>query len=277
MNVLRHLFSFHAPATPTIPSPPPPLLVEAAADHGRFEENLAGLRREMEATGAQHQERLSEIAARLERIAGEVSKLGREQFRATTLLEGQGTSLDELADAWNAQLQQRERESADLGQALAALEGKARLSMVYELLPVVDALAESIRSARELSMAVQPSLPARPRFVLPFLGRRRAGPAVPPPSTVRSAALESWLAGLLLVERRLLALLEKEGVRPILSVGQPFDPRCHRAVAIADDRGQPAGTVVGEELRGYTVDGRVLRPAEVVVTRREDYEEDRRN
>jgi len=71
------------------------------------------------------------------------------------------------------------------------------------------------------------------------------------------------------VERRLLALLEKDGVRPICAVGQPFDPQRHLAVAVVSRTDAPNGTVVGEELRGYAVGDRVIRAAEVVVARRE--------
>jgi hypothetical protein len=75
------------------------------------------------------------------------------------------------------------------------------------------------------------------------------------------------LQAALLTEGRLLALFERDGVRPIPTVGQPFDPHRHVAVAVALARRVPDGTVVGEELRGYTAGDRVLRHAEVVVAR----------
>jgi molecular chaperone GrpE len=79
--------------------------------------------------------------------------------------------------------------------------------------------------------------------------------------------IESWLQGALLTEGRLLALFERGGVRPIATVGLPFDPLRHVAVAVARDGRVPDGTVVDEELRGYTAGDRVLRHAEVVVAR----------
>src|SRR5437763_1013086 len=75
------------------------------------------------------------------------------------------------------------------------------------------------------------------------------------------------LEGLLVVERRLLAVLEREDVRPIPALGQPFDPERHLAVAVARDNRVPDGTVVAEERRGYRLGARVLRHAEVVVAR----------
>ena len=60
-------------------------------------------------------------------------------------------------------------------------------------------------------------------------------------------------------------MLEKFGVTPFASVGQPFDPERHEAIARVPAQGQPEGTVVDETARGYLLNGRVLRPAMVTV------------
>ncbi|MGI8551511.1 MAG: nucleotide exchange factor GrpE [Dehalococcoidia bacterium] len=100
-----------------------------------------------------------------------------------------------------------------------------------------------------------------------YSGGCAAGPEAPETVDSRAAALESWLQGLLLIERRLLALLEGEGVRPIATLGRSFDPDQHLAVAVTQTSDAPDGTVIGEDLRGYTLGERVLRHAEVVVAR----------
>lgn len=74
----------------------------------------------------------------------------------------------------------------------------------------------------------------------------------------------TWLDGLRLIYRKLLALLEASGVRPIESEGQAFDPRVHEAVAHIDG---DEGKVLSEVQRGYMLHDRVLRPAMVVVGR----------
>jgi molecular chaperone GrpE len=74
----------------------------------------------------------------------------------------------------------------------------------------------------------------------------------------------TWLDGLRLMYRKLLALLEASGVRPIEADGQPFDPRYHEAVAHVDGE---EGKVLSEVQRGYMLHDRVLRPAMVVVGR----------
>ena len=73
-------------------------------------------------------------------------------------------------------------------------------------------------------------------------------------------------SGIELIQRELLRVLEKVGVTPFVSAGQPFDPERHEAVArVPAGPGRPDGTVVDETARGYLLSGRVLRPAMVTV------------
>ena len=80
---------------------------------------------------------------------------------------------------------------------------------------------------------------------------------------------ESILEGIRLAHRQILEILAGLGVRPIETVGQPFDPRvCEAVEAVSGDpAGNASGTVVEEVQRGYTIDGEVLRPARVKVAR----------
>ena len=73
------------------------------------------------------------------------------------------------------------------------------------------------------------------------------------------------LVGLLGLQRRLSSLLDAEGVKPFESVGQPFDPTRHDAVATVRDFASEAGTVVDEDGRGYLWNDELLRPARVRV------------
>jgi molecular chaperone GrpE len=76
---------------------------------------------------------------------------------------------------------------------------------------------------------------------------------------------ESVRKGVELVYAELLGVLEKAGVSRIEADGKPFDPNVHEAVMQEEGDGEP---VVSDVLRtGYTLKGRVLRPAMVKVTR----------
>jgi molecular chaperone GrpE len=71
--------------------------------------------------------------------------------------------------------------------------------------------------------------------------------------------------GLRLTVRQLDDALAAEGVQKVASVGQPFDPRLHDAVASAPGEGLERDTVVAEFLPGYQIHDRVVRPAQVSV------------
>jgi molecular chaperone GrpE len=75
----------------------------------------------------------------------------------------------------------------------------------------------------------------------------------------------AWIEGIALVDRKLRALLDSEGVTPIEAVGRAFDPREHEAIASVAATGRPDGEVVDEIQKGYRVRDRVLRPALVAV------------
>jgi molecular chaperone GrpE len=74
-----------------------------------------------------------------------------------------------------------------------------------------------------------------------------------------------WMEGIVLLDRKLRALLESEGVTQIESVGRAFDPREHEAIASVAATGRPDGEIVDEVQKGYRVRDRVLRPALVAV------------
>jgi molecular chaperone GrpE len=235
---------------------------EAASDLDRLQVT------EKAETSAAH----AELLGRLDRLQEDVAKLGREQFRATTLLEGHDTVLEELAEASREDQSRREDAALQERRARAELETRVRLELVKELLPVADALDASVRTARELLAEFRVAPPSSPPSRSSWLAWLRA-PAAPLPTDKTTgdhpAAFDAWLRGLLLIEGRLQSLLEREGVRPIRALGETFDPHRHLAVAISRENGVPDGTVVAEELRGYMAGERVLRPAEVVVVRAE--------
>jgi molecular chaperone GrpE len=73
--------------------------------------------------------------------------------------------------------------------------------------------------------------------------------------------------GIELIYRQFQDALQKIGVQPIVSVGQPFDPRVHEAVEMVDTTEVPDHHVLDELQRGYKYKERLLRPAMVRVAR----------
>jgi len=85
----------------------------------------------------------------------------------------------------------------------------------------------------------------------------RALASIPP-----NLAKLSWIDGVRLIERKLQASLETQGLSPIKAVGEPFDPNLHQAAMHGKGK---EGIVIEELQRGYKLHDRVLRPAMVVV------------
>ncbi len=71
------------------------------------------------------------------------------------------------------------------------------------------------------------------------------------------------------VERSFVALLERNGIQADDPVGKPFDANLHQAMAEQPTAEQPPGTVVQSWSRAWTLNGRLLRPAMVVVAKAE--------
>jgi molecular chaperone GrpE len=78
-----------------------------------------------------------------------------------------------------------------------------------------------------------------------------------------------WVDGIGAIDRKLRSLLEAEGVRPMGTEGEAFDPHTQQAISYEDDTSVPDGTVTRVLQRGYTIRDRVLRPALVAVARNE--------
>lgn len=80
---------------------------------------------------------------------------------------------------------------------------------------------------------------------------------------------QPWVEGMWLVERKLRSILDAEGLEPVDSLGQPFDPYMHEAVAYVESD-EPEGTVIAEHQKAYRLHDRVIRPALVTVARKKE-------
>jgi molecular chaperone GrpE len=76
----------------------------------------------------------------------------------------------------------------------------------------------------------------------------------------------TWVEGVLLIQRKLQALLDQDGVVPIQTVGEKFDPFLHQAVTHEPSDTVPEGQVIAEMQTGYLLGDRVLRPSMVRVS-----------
>jgi molecular chaperone GrpE len=71
--------------------------------------------------------------------------------------------------------------------------------------------------------------------------------------------------GLQLLQRKLLSVLEAQGVTPLQSLGETFNPELHEAIGTVQSEELRPGTVADEVQRGYRWGDDLLRPARVRV------------
>lgn len=161
-----------------------------------------------------------------------------DQFRA---------QLDELA----REKQQSEKKAAEYLDRLQRLQAdmenlqkitkrqvetvtrQASEGLLLKLLPILDALQQAARMAHS-----NEHLPA-----------------------------EEIAVGLNMLLKQMTDVLRSEGLEEISAVGQPLDPERHEAVSFVETDDAPENTVMEEVRRGYLLNGRVIRPSLVVVSK----------
>ena len=99
---------------------------------------------------------------------------------------------------------------------------------------------------------------------------RRGLAALPPPDRREPDIITRMREGFEGVERSFLATLERNGIKREDPTGTPFDPNLHQAMAEQPSDQHPPGTVLQAWSSGWTLNGRLLRPAMVVVAKQAD-------
>jgi molecular chaperone GrpE len=76
-----------------------------------------------------------------------------------------------------------------------------------------------------------------------------------------------WANGIELIYRKLISILENEGVKAMDLQGQVFDPNLHEAITLEDSADHESGQIIEVLQQGYMLGDRVLRPALVRVAK----------
>jgi molecular chaperone GrpE len=166
-----------------------------------------------------------------------------------------GLAAGEDLEALRAKLQEKEREAAEnydrYVRAVADLENYKKRALrdkadavkygnenvIRDLLPLTDSLDRALRQAEA------------------------------------SCDFEAFRKGLEMLRAQLLGSLEKHGVQAIDSLEKPFDPNVHEAMMQVDSDAHEDNQVVDEFEKGYTLNGRLLRPARVSVCKKKTNED----
>ena len=151
---------------------------------------------------------------------------------------------------------------ADAGTALAAAEAKANANWNSYVRSVAEFDNYRKRMDRELENARKYAVE---RFAQELVGvvdsleaGITAGKTNPGP-----ALMEGAQATL----KQLQQAFDKAGIKSIDPTGQPFDPAWHEAMVAQENKDLPANTVLTVIQKGYSLNGRLLRPARVIVSK----------
>lgn len=85
----------------------------------------------------------------------------------------------------------------------------------------------------------------------------------------KTADVETLRSGFRMTAQQIEKLLDSHGCKTIETEGRPFDPAVHDAILQQVVPGVAAGTVVGVASQGYRLHDRVVRPAQVIVSKEE--------
>ena len=111
-------------------------------------------------------------------------------------------------------------------------------SFVKELLPVIDSMELGLNASQEAADAADPQ------------------------------ALQALREGKELTLKKFFDCLEKFGVAVIdPPAGAKFDPQKHEAISMQEGTDSPSGAVLVAAQKGYELNGRLVRPAKVVVAK----------
>ena len=149
--------------------------------------------------------------------------------------------------------------------ALAAAEAKASENWNSYLRAVAELENYRKRSERELDNARKYAVE---RFAQELVGvgdSLEAG-IVAATANPGPALIEGAKATL----KQLLRAFDKAGIKVIDPQGQPFDPAWHEAMVAQESRDTAANTVLSVIQKGYSLNGRLLRPARVIVSKAPD-------
>ena len=224
---------------------------------------------------------VEESRRRLESLERQIQRAGKEQYRTNVLTEAIQQQLRELMEALRSLDEERSRELERAREALRDTGTPGRVAFFTRFLPAMDSLDEALAAGyRQLAgwgvleeaAPTDDSLP--PGIRLRYAWRLLRGAWRPweldlhPRERLRPEALGGWLQGLELLRERLLEHLSEEGIRPMDTVGEAFDPHLHLAFeTVRADARHPPGSIVREARPGYLMGDTVLRYAEVVVAK----------
>ena len=83
-----------------------------------------------------------------------------------------------------------------------------------------------------------------------------------------SSDTKSLKEGLEMILKQFSSFLEKEKVEQIKAIGEKFDPTVHEVLTSEESSEHEENTIISQFVKGYTINSRVLRPSQVVISKK---------
>ena len=144
--------------------------------------------------------------------------------------------------------------------ALAAAEARAEENWDRYLRTAAELENVRKRSARDVENAHKFALERFAKELLAVRDTLEMGLAA-----ADGASIESLIEGKEATLKLLTTILQQFGIEAVDPEGEPFDPELHEAISMQPSNDVEPGSVVNVVQKGYTLNGRLLRPAMVIV------------
>ena len=145
-------------------------------------------------------------------------------------------------------------------EALEALQAKADENWDRYLRAVAELENVRKRAARDVENAHKFALERFSRELVAVRDTLEMGLA-----SVEGASIESLIEGKEATLKLLTSVLQQFGIEEVDPAGEPFDPELHEAISMQPSDTAEPGSVLTVVQKGYTLNGRLLRPAMVIV------------
>lgn len=123
------------------------------------------------------------------------------------------------------------------------------------------------RAQREKQETAQFSITKFARELLGVVDNLDRALAFVPDSTSDNDNVQQFHEGVSITQKELYKVLEKFDIKEVAALDTSFDPNLHQAMVELPCDDKPAGTVIQEMQKGFTISGRLLRPALVGVAK----------
>jgi len=84
--------------------------------------------------------------------------------------------------------------------------------------------------------------------------------------------IKSLKEGLEMILKQFSSFLEKERVEPIEAIGEKFDPMIHEVLTSEESSEHEENTIISQFVKGYMINNRVIRPSQVVISKKPSLE-----